>query len=44
MDNVDEMMLHQLVQEEEYDVADEQEKLLIMAALIRPRPRINAPP
>jgi hypothetical protein len=25
-------------------VADEQEKLLIMAALIRPRPRINAPP
>jgi hypothetical protein len=44
MDNVDEMMLHQLVQEEEYDATDEEEKLVIMASLIRPRPRINAPP
>jgi hypothetical protein len=44
MDSNDEMMMHQLVQGEEDVAANEEEKLLIMAALLRLRARINAPP
>jgi hypothetical protein len=38
------MMLRQLMQEKEDAMADEEEKLLIMVALLRLHARINAPP
>jgi hypothetical protein len=43
MDIDDEMILHHLVQEEEDVADDEEENILIMASLLRPCPRINAP-
>jgi hypothetical protein len=44
MDDDNEMMLHQIMQEDKDASADEEGKLLIMAALLCLRARINAPP
>jgi hypothetical protein len=44
MDSDDKMMMHQFMQNEKDVAADEEEKLLILAALLRLRARINAPP
>jgi hypothetical protein len=44
MDNDVEMMMHQIMQDDEDVAVDEEEKLLIMAAFLCLRARINAPP
>jgi hypothetical protein len=44
MDKDNEMMLHQIMQEDKDASADEEEKLLIVAVLLYLSARINAPP